>query len=98
MPNYEKNAFFNYNISNQRARRLSVARKTNSRHSFDLFVRKTARNIFNTALFLLVFKLLGLVIIPWHGVVAYPLLWWVCLFVIIVSVAVYVGTKERKQK
>ena len=94
----ETKAFFNYNISNQRARRLSVARKTNSRHAFDLFVRKTARNIFNTALFLLIFKLLGLVAVPWHGVVAYPLLWWVCLFVIIVSVAVYVGTKERKQK
>lgn len=96
--NFEKEDFFYSNLSKQRARRASVARKTNSRYAFDLFVRKTIRNIFNTFLFLVVFKLLGLIVIPWYGVVAYPLAWWVCLFVVIVSVAVYVGAKERKQK
>lgn len=92
----EKAAFIKSQL-NRQARRALVARKSNTRSAFDRFVCQTLRNIFNTALFLLVFKLLGLVIIPWHGVVAYPLLWWVCLFVIIVSVAVYVGAKERQK-
>ena len=93
----EKTAFIKSQL-NRQARRALVARKSNTRCAFDRFVRQTLRNIFNTFLFLVVFKLLGLIVIPWYGVVAYPLAWWVCLFVVIVSVAVYVGAKERKQK
>lgn len=93
----EKAAFIKSQL-NRQARRALVARKSNTRSAFDRFVRQTLRNIFNTFLFLVVFKLLGLIVIPWYGVVAYPLIWWVCLFVVITAVAVYVGTKSKKKR
>jgi len=89
----ETNAFFSYNIAKQTAARQAVARKTRARGAFDRFVRQTVRNIFNAALFLLVCKWLGLVSVPWYGVVAYPLLWWVCLFLLVCAVAIYKGRR-----
>lgn len=91
----EVHDFFSSTQAKQRAsRRLSVARKTNTRSAFDRFIRQTLRNFFNTSLFLFFFKLLGLISVPWYGVVAYPLLWWVCLFLFICLVAVCIGRKR----
>ena len=90
--NPETSDFFYSNRAKQRAaRRLSVARKSNSRCAFDRFVRQTLRNFFNTFLFLFIFKLLGLIPVPWYGVAAYPLMWWAGLFTLICAVAVYKG-------
>lgn len=89
----EASAFFSYNKAKQAARQ-SVARKTQSRTAFDHFFRQTVRNIFNTSIFLIIFKLLGLVDISWYGALAYPLLWWVCLFLFICLVAVCIGRKR----
>lgn len=90
----EVHDFFSSTQAKQRAsRRLSVARKTNTRSAFDRFIRQTLRNFFNTSLFLFIFKLLGLISVPWYGVVAYPLLWWVCLFLLVCAVAIYKGRR-----
>ena len=90
----EARAFFSSNISKQATARQSVARKTHSRTAFDHFFRQTVRNIFNTSIFLIIFKLLGLVDVSWYGALAYPLLWWVCLFLFICLVAICIGRKR----
>lgn len=84
----EASAFFSYNKAKQAARQ-SVARRTYIRNTFDRFVRQAALNFIEISFFLLVFKLLGLISIPWYGVLAYPLLWWVCLFLFVLAVATY---------
>ncbi len=89
----EASAFFSSTIAKQAAARQSVARKTKSYSAFDRFVRQTVRNVFNASFFLLVFKWLGLISVPWYGVLAYPLLWWVCLFLFVCLVAIYKGRK-----
>lgn len=93
----EKAAFIKSQL-NRQARRALVARKSNTRSAFDRFVRQTLRNIFNTSIFLLVGKAVGVLELPWYGIVAYPLIWWVCLFVVITAVAVYVGAKSKKKR
>ena len=81
-------AFFSSNKAKQAAARQTIARRTYIRNTFDRFVRQAALNFIEISFFLLVFKLLGLISVPWYGV-AYPLLWWVCLFLFVLAVATY---------
>lgn len=89
MINPEALAFFSSNIAKQAAARQALARRKYIRNTFDRFVRQGALNFIEISLFLFIFKLLGLISVSWYGILAYPLLWWVCLFLFVFAVATY---------